>query len=69
MNSELKPCPFCERWDWGEASAFVEPDKSAHIYLASGSFRFPMDEQFKYCRVCGRTNPNRRAGEKEAGHG
>lgn len=58
-------CEFCKIWDWGEASAAIENGKYAHIYLANGLCRFPVNEQFAYCPVCGCKNPNLRAGEED----
>jgi len=57
--TELKPCPFCKNWDWGEASAVNENGKYAHIQLACASYRFPVYKQFNYCPVCGLPNPNK----------
>lgn len=61
---EATTCDFCSKWDWGEASAYVDNGKFAHIYSAGGAFRFPAHKQFMYCPVCGAMNPNR-IGEKE----
>lgn len=52
-------CEFCELWDWGEANASVENGKYAHISFAGGSFRFAPKDQFNFCPICGRPNPNK----------
>lgn len=56
-QTELKPCLFCEKWDWSEASATVDSNKYPHIHLALASTRFPVSKQFNFCPVCGRKNP------------
>ena len=67
---ELKPCPFCEKFDWREASARLDNGKYAHIHLALGSTIFPIRLQFNYCPVCGLPNPNKAMSmEKENDNG
>lgn len=62
-------CEFCKRFDWGEASAEVTSKRYAHIVLSVGSGRFPVEEQFGFCPVCGCRNPNISAAHKgEASH-
>lgn len=65
---ELKPCPFCSKWDWGESSAVIDNGKYAHIHNAGGSYRFPPEQQFNYCPVCGGRNPQKRGIEGRGGN-
>ena len=54
----MEVCEFCRKLDWGTASC--ETDKyGSRLVLASGSYRFPVDEQFNFCPVCGRRNPQK----------
>lgn len=46
-------CEFCRRFDFSTASAIIESEKFANIYLAVGSYRFPKNEQFNFCPICG----------------
>ena len=43
---------LCERFDFGSAS--YEIDRyGTRIILAGGSYRFPVERQFKFCPRCG----------------
>lgn len=46
-------CEWCKKADLGNFSAKYDKH-SANIHLASGSYRFPKDEQFKFCPNCGK---------------
>lgn len=47
------PCKFCSKFEFDSASA--EVDKyAARIKLACASYRYPTEEQFNFCPVCGR---------------
>ena len=56
-------CKFCDAWDWGESSAKIDSGKYAHIHSAGGSYRFPLEEQFNFCPVCGCRNPEKERNE------
>ena len=48
-----KGCPFCSQFDFG--CAWAEVDKfGARITQAGGSYRFPREQQFNFCPVCGK---------------
>lgn len=47
------PCGFCARFEFDSAKAVIDPH-GARIGLAIGSTRYPVDEQFNFCPVCGR---------------
>lgn len=49
-----KGCEFCKKFDFSEASAKVEKGKFAHIHLVCGNTRYPKEEQFNFCPMCGR---------------
>lgn len=54
-------CEFCENFDWGTAKAYTEyfsANVHAGIAMSGGWSRFPVNEQFKFCPVCGAKNPN-----------
>lgn len=45
-------CDFCRKFDFGAAK--IHTDKfGATIYLAGGSTRYPLHEQFNFCPNCG----------------
>lgn len=48
-----EPCTFCEIVDFGNYHAEVKRN-AAFISTAGGSYRYPKDEQFKFCPECGR---------------
>lgn len=49
----MEKCNFCEKFDF--ATAKTEVNKQfAHIRLALCNTRFPEEEQFNFCPVCGR---------------
>lgn len=48
-----KPCGFCGKFNFGDARAEVYQN-GANIVLASVYARFPVEEQFNFCPVCGR---------------
>lgn len=62
--AELKGCDFCKNFDWGEASV-TAGNRYSHVSNAVGSYRFPLEEQFNYCPVCGQKNPNKIGKGKE----
>ena len=45
-------CDFCKTFDFSSASWEVTKYGS-HIKMAGGSYRYPINEQFNYCPVCG----------------
>jgi NADH pyrophosphatase NudC (nudix superfamily) len=47
-------CEFCRRFDFSGASAEVTNGKHAHVSLAAASWRYPKEEQFRFCPNCGR---------------
>lgn len=46
-------CEFCKKFDFSTAKPEVKGD-FAHIILAICNTRFPKEQQFNYCPVCGR---------------
>ena len=59
---ELDGCDFCKKFDF--AGARAEVDKyGAHISLAICNTKFPDEEQFKFCPMCGRKLPQPPKGE------
>lgn len=52
-------CDFCKNFDWGGASAKTDEGYESRVTLALGSYRFPVNEQFTFCPVCGRPNQNK----------
>lgn len=73
-NDELSGCPFCRVFDFAESKAVITQNgKFAHISSVIGSTSLPVHEQFNYCPVCGRANPNKKNMvqklEKENNHG
>lgn len=47
------PCGFCGKFNFGDAKAEVYRH-GANIVIASALTRFPVEEQFNFCPVCGR---------------
>ena len=47
------PCGFCGKFEFDSAMATVGRH-GARIQLACASTRYPIDEQFNFCPVCGR---------------
>lgn len=50
-------CKFCEVFDFGVAKTEMETigtRRYAGIVSAGGSYRFPKEEQFKFCPNCGK---------------
>jgi len=45
-------CEFCERFDFGNARADIR-DGHVGIAIAGESSKFPKEEQFRFCPVCG----------------
>ena len=45
-------CDFCKNFDFSSASWEVTKYGS-HIKMAGGSYRYPINEQFNYCPICG----------------
>lgn len=64
LHDVQKGCSFCKNFDWGEASAITK-NRFSHVSNATGSYRFPLEEQFNYCPVCGRLNPRKLPGEEK----
>ncbi len=58
------PCGFCGKFNFGDAKAEVYPN-GANLVFASSWSRFPVDEQFNFCPVCGR--PVKKGGAKMDG--
>ena len=50
---ETEPCEFCKQFDFGSASPKIDKF-GAEIIMASGSYRFPINEQFNFCPICGK---------------
>lgn len=48
------PCGFCGKFNFGDAKAEVY-SHGANIVIASALARFPVEEQFNFCPVCGRS--------------
>ena len=53
---ELDSCDFCKKFDFAGARAEVNK-YGAYISLAICNTKFPDDERFKFCPVCGRRLP------------
>lgn len=51
------PCGFCGKFNFGDAKAEVYRH-GANIVIASALTRFPVEEQFNFCPVCGRRVKN-----------
>lgn len=51
---ESNGCDFCKVYDFAGVSATIDHGKYPHICTASGNTRYPKEEQFKYCPVCGK---------------
>ena len=50
---ELDGCEFCKKFDFAGARAEVNK-YGAHISIAICNTKFPDEEQFKFCPMCGR---------------
>lgn len=48
------PCGFCGKFEFDSAKAVVG-QQGARIVLACASTRYPIEEQFNFCPVCGRS--------------
>ena len=59
---EFDGCDFCQKFDFAGARAEVNK-YGAHISLAIYNTKFPNDEQFKFCPMCGRRLPQPTKGE------
>ena len=59
---ELDGCDFCKKFDFAGARAEVNK-YGAHISIAICNTKFPDDERFKFCPVCGRRLPQPPKGE------
>ena len=59
---ELDGCDFCKKFDFAGARAEVNK-YGAHIRVAICNTRFPDEEQFKFCPMCGRKLPQPPKGE------
>lgn len=45
-------CDFCRNFDFGVAKVHIDKF-GASIFLAGGSSRYPVHDQFNYCPNCG----------------
>ena len=45
-------CEFCEKFDFSTAKPEISGN-FAHIVMALCNTRFPKEQQFNYCPVCG----------------
>ena len=59
---ELDGCGFCQKFDFAGARAEVNK-YGAHISLAICNTKFPDEERFKFCPMCGRRLPQPPKGE------
>ena len=59
---ELDGCDFCQKFDFAGARAEVNK-YGAHISLAICNTKFPYEERFKFCPMCGRRLPQPPKGE------
>lgn len=59
---ELDGCDFCKKFDFAGARAEVNK-YGAHISVAIFNTKFPYEEQFKFCPMCGRKLPQPPKGE------
>lgn len=59
---ELDGCDFCKKFDFSGARAEVNK-YGAHISLAICNTKFPNEERFKFCPMCGRRLPQPPKGE------
>ena len=59
---ELDGCEFCQKFDFAGARAEVNK-YGAHISLAICNTKFPDEERFKFCPMCGRKLPQPPKGE------
>ena len=59
---ELDGCGFCQKFDFAGARAEVNK-YGAHISLAICNTKFPNEERFKFCPMCGRRLPQPPKGE------
>lgn len=59
---ELDGCDFCKKFDFAGARAEVNK-YGAHISLAICNTKFPNDERFNFCPMCGRRLPQPPKGE------
>lgn len=46
-------CEFCEKYDFSRARVSVS-EYAAYIELALCHTRFPKEQQFNFCPICGR---------------
>ena len=53
---ELDGCGFCKKFDFAGARAEINK-YGAHISLAICNTKFPDEERFKFCPMCGRRLP------------
>ena len=59
---EVDGCDFCQKFDFAGARAEVNK-YGAHISLAICNTKFPNEERFKFCPMCGRRLPQPPKGE------
>lgn len=59
---ELDGCEFCQKFDFAGARAEVNK-YGAHINLAICNTKFPDEERFKFCPMCGSRLPQPPKGE------
>ena len=59
---ELNGCDFCQKFDFAGARAEVNK-YGAHISLAICNTKFPDEERFNFCPMCGRKLPKPPKGE------
>lgn len=51
-------CKFCESFDFSSAKCVIDK-YGASISMAGGSYRFPVNEWFNYCPICGEKIKNK----------
>ena len=45
-------CEFCEKFDFSSVTTRIDK-YGAGIQMSGGSYRFPVNEWFNFCPVCG----------------
>lgn len=45
-------CEFCKKFDFSSVTTRIDK-YGAGIHMAGGSYRFPVNEWFNYCPICG----------------
>lgn len=53
VGQDVIGCEFCRTFDFSEAKTDVGK-YGTHIFIAGGSYRYPPQDRFHYCPMCGR---------------